>query len=274
MDILKLIEGLKDDQEVALNDAVKLRVGDLREFANSQATVLANEQKALKAAQTQLQELQQQLAQTRDEAANLIERKLQDLMKGSDQGSGDAWDPFKDPGAFRPLVERIGKLDNALTQATNTMSLFMRRALERDLQSEFSSLPDRPVELTIEGLGKYATEKRYLDPYGIPDLRRAYGEMTAGQRQQKTEEELRAKVEKETREKVRKELEAERQRKTPVTFPGMAGKGGEAAVKGKMGEKVGGRHAIRNRLARDGERVLRELGNGNLAAELHEQFGI
>lgn len=320
MNLAELLKDLDDQKEVELAEGVKLRVGDLREFIGQQTASAENYAKQQKeaaerarAAQAKVDELTrnyealtQQFQNLQGQFGQSVEENLSKILKqampvqnpaAAQANSPESWDPFHDPGIFKPFVDRFQQFDeyrnqiekresereNTIKQLGQMVGAFMKRATERELMDAFNSIEDRPEDLNFKQVFDYANSHRIADEYGVPDIRKAYREVAAPHieaRQNAHREKEAEKIRKEAMEAARKEVQAEqmRQRSERVAFPGMAQRQGNNGRVAKD-EKVGGRNAIAKRVARDGAQVLDDLASGKLSNELQQwtgtqQFGL
>lgn len=319
MNLAELLKDLDDQKEVELAEGVKLRVGDLREFIGQQTASAENYAKQQKeaaerarAAQAKVDELTrnyealtQQFQNLQGQFGQSVEENLSKILKQAmpatpanpQANSAESWDPFHDPGIFKPFVDRFQQFDeyrnqiekresereNTIKQLGQMVGAFMKRATERELMDAFNSIEDRPEDLNFKQVFDYANSHRIADEYGVPDIRKAYREVAAPHieaRQNAHREKEAEKIRKEALEAARKEVQAEqmRQRSERVAFPGMAQRQGNNGRVAKD-EKVGGRNAIAKRVARDGAQVLDDLASGKLSNELQQwtgtqQFGL
>lgn len=320
MNLADLIKDIEDSKELELADGVKMRVGDLREFITQQAASAENYAKQQKeaaaraqATQAKIDELTRNYEALTGQYQNLqnqfgasVEENLSKILKqampaqattGAQATGAEAWDPFHDPGIFKPFVDRFQAFDQYradLEKRENEMKstidgfgkmvgAFMKRATERELMDAFNSIEDRPEDLNFKQVFDYANSHRIADEYGVPDIRKAYREVAAPHieaRENANKEKEREKIRKEALEAARKEVQAEqmRQRSERVAFPGMAQRQGNTGRVAKD-EKVGGRNAIAKRVARDGAQMLDDLASGKLGNELQQwtgtqQFGL
>lgn len=275
MNINDLLKDIDDSTEWAINETTKLRAGELKQTL-AQA---AQAQQQLQMFQRQMEELRQQYANQgselenlRNNAATQIEAKLKELLAGQTAASAVQnnanWDPFADPGVFKPFVDRFNtygqqasELDKQIKVLGQTVGMFMRRALERELRNDFDAIQDRPDDIDYDKVYRFASERRYTDQYGIPDVRRGYEELARPHLEKRRQEQL----EKEAERKVRADFQKQ-QRAGSVVFPGVSGKGAQRGA--QKDEKVGGRNAIRQRFARDGGDILNDLASGRLNAEV------
>jgi len=69
-------------------------------------------------------------------------------------------------------TDRIAKLEQALQFGT-------RRLLNRELRQEFDSIPNRFEDVDLKAVMDHAAKNRILDEDGVPNVRRAYDDMTA-----------------------------------------------------------------------------------------------
>lgn len=313
MNLAELIKDIEDSKELELADGVKMRVGDLREFITQQAASAENYAKQQKEAAAraqatqakideltrnyealtgQYQNLQNQFGQSVEENLSKILKQAMPANPANPQPNGaEAWDPFHDPGIFKPFVDRFQQFDAYradLEKRENEMKgtidnfgkmvgAFMKRATERELMDAFNSIEDRPEDLNFKQVFDYANSHRIADEYGVPDIRKAYREVAAPHieaRQTASREKETEKIRKEALEVARKEVQAEqmRARNERVGFPGMAQRQGNNGRVAKD-EKVGGRNAISKRVARDGAQVLDDLASGKLSNELQQWTG-
>ena len=214
-EILADTENYGDDEEVTIK-GVKVKVGDMRAFTASQNEAAAA---ALEERRTALQNYENDLVQKADAlAAHIAEIQA---ARGAEKGSGDLVQDLinrlRGPEKktmmdldgdefFGPVVKTIRGFESAkeelskqIKQYNDEAARIARWAVEREIDRDFQSLPDRPKELTKKQLVDHAVKRRYIDELGYPDLRRAYDDVQAPVVAKKTREQMREEVRKEVR---------------------------------------------------------------------------
>ncbi len=214
-EILADPENYGDDEEVTIK-GVKVKVGDIRAFNASQNEAAAA---ALEERRTTLQNYENDLVQKADALAAQI-AEIQ-ANRGAERGSGDLVQDLinrlRGPEKktmmdldgdefFGPVVKTIREfqagreeLAKEIKKYNEEASRIARWAVEREIDRDFNSLPDRPKELTKRQLVDHAVKRRYVDELGYPDLRRAYDDVQAPVFAKKSREQMRKEVEQEVR---------------------------------------------------------------------------
>ena len=114
-------------------------------------------------------------------------------------------DDFWNKDEYKPIKAKLDPLENQVKTLVNAVKQVTQHYMNRQMRDDFQSykMPEGVKDITLEKAIQYAMQNKYVDEVGIPNVRRALDDLTAGVRAKKTEEEIRA----DEREKAKREFE-------------------------------------------------------------------
>ena len=206
-DALKDRKGFPDAQEITLGDGLKITLGELRQYQEATGQDVA---KQLAAEQQKLATDREEVARAQSaivEAYTKLQKEAQSATRVEATPGAD-WtkDPFFAPVAdyLKNNVESsITKQAQQIEQFQKALGLGVKYIVDKFSQMEYSQLPeDFRKETPYDAAVRSATEKKFLDSGGVPDIRKVYDEWR-GPREKKAEmDKLREEIRDEERSKA------------------------------------------------------------------------
>lgn len=178
-----------DTHEIAISDGFKVTLKDLREYQSLAAAAESAARKKAEEADTLAARAADLVAQMQAHSADST--KAEPALAATPAEPDYAADPLLGPlfrrltGIEQKVATEFGAKLSAIEKNLNAASA---RYLRREIEQDFTSIPDRFEDVALRDVVKFAVDNRYLDESGIPRVRDAYSAMTAERRLKKVEE--------------------------------------------------------------------------------------
>src|SRR6185437_10766430 len=172
-----------DTVEIPLADGGKITFGEMRAL---HAESVAEQHKA--------QQKQQELDTLASEVTRVygsLQERLAAAPAAAPAGSGtttaDDYSRYENDEILGPLFKKLTAAEkkvaaletDRITKLEQALQFGTRRLLNRELRQEFDAIPDRFADVDLKTVIEYAGKNRVLDEDGVPDVRRAYNDMTS-----------------------------------------------------------------------------------------------
>jgi len=186
-------KSIKDDVVFTLASGQTTTIGELRALSAENQSALSKRETDLAAKEKAFQEQLKNLQLAQAETARLYKEVMEGKAKGGDEGrNNQPEDPFKGLNESDPVIGPLIKAHRSqqaafeklqrdvLAPLVNSQAQMARSYLEDRLEQMYMDLvPEaKRTEITYDGLLKAANDNKYVTRGGIPDLRRAYRDLT------------------------------------------------------------------------------------------------
>lgn len=199
---LKDKRGFPDGQEISIGDGLKITLGELRQFQEATGQDVA---KQLDAERQKIAAESQAVSQAQEEVVKLWTKLQEQAGKvvTKPEATGSDW---QDDAFFAPIAKhlkstydpQLAKVNEQITQFQKALGLGVKYIADTFSEMRYQNLPeDFRKEVPYDQAVKLASEKKFFDNGGIPDIRKVHDEWSSP-RQRKAEIE---KVEKEAYER-------------------------------------------------------------------------
>jgi hypothetical protein len=178
---LKDKRGFPDAQPVDLGNGLTLTLGELRQYQEASGQDVA---KQLETERTRLQSERADVAKAQEEVVNLWTKLQEQSAKAQRAEPTPGTDWQKDP-FFQPIAEYLKssveatqhKQGEQIAQFQKALGLGVKYITDVISEQRYQMLPeDFRKEMPYEQAIKIATDKKFLDSGGVPDVRKAYDE--------------------------------------------------------------------------------------------------
>ena len=189
-----------DNMLVTLPDGSQVNLGAVRAQEDADLAAFTKQQDDLKKAQDLLivdrGKLEADMAALRTAQAKVAELFAQTQGQGGDAAAqaaaaaATAQDPFvlhaKDP-VFGPVITKLREIEKAnqdllnvhLKKITDTLTQIGKGYVDDRLSDMLERIPNRKAEIGDEAIIKHAISNGYFTRTGVPDVRKAYKDLTA-----------------------------------------------------------------------------------------------
>lgn len=229
-EILQDAENFPDEYELPFG-AEKVKLGDLRNKIRGYDSGFTKKMQELSVQQARVSE--RELATTQafekltQQQADLSRIQQEFRQQGATPAQAQVaaqalWDWEHPDPYIEPVVKRFGNVDRTLNESMQNLNQIrdavvsgIKWMAQREREREWSSLPERPEDLTIDALQKYALDNRLVDDVGFPLYRQAYDRMTEPKRRAAEIDKIKIDATKEAERKARQPERA------PMSRPGL-----------------------------------------------------
>lgn len=175
-EILDDRDSFKDDAQVPMGEGLSLSLGELRALDRARREELDGQAKVLDQAANAIAQLYEKAESA---AARATQSPAQETARPATQTTTD----LENDPLFAPVFQQVKSLSSDLSGVREELSKRDKmlegivKLYENDrMQNTFESLSDRPQDLSLESLAKYAMDNGIKDKLNRLDLKRAYQE--------------------------------------------------------------------------------------------------